>query len=213
MKVKELVQKYNLDETEFDRFLLIKDIPVKRTFSGDVIADENVEKYVAQFHESQNSMKQKAANAASARKETLDQFHKRLGILFTLSGARGRTLIVCQNKCIIRTSVTVGSVITGNATDGEKMIFYRDCSGLQFKESGLTLGYLQLETPSMQMNNMASNFFSENTYTFDNPGDNLMMREVYYFIMEMMERHKYQANPEPITELPPSLAQYVEMVK
>ena len=47
---------------------------------------------------------------------------KKLGVLFTLSGNRGRTITVCKNKCIIKTDVTVGSVLTGNATDGEKII-------------------------------------------------------------------------------------------
>ena len=59
-----------------------------------------------------------------------------------LSGSRGRSIDVYDNKCVITTDVTVGSVLTNNALDGQKTIFYMDVSGIQFKKSGFTLGYL-----------------------------------------------------------------------
>ena len=102
-------------------------------------------------------------------------------LICSISGARGRSIKIYDNKCIISTNVTVGSVLTHNATDGEKTIFYIDVTGVQFKESGLTLGFLQFETPSSQMNNQSSNFFSENTFTFDK--DNEYMRKVYEFVV------------------------------
>ena len=133
-----------------------------------------------------------------------------LGVLFQLKGVRGRTLTVCRNKCIIKTDVTVGSVMTGNATDGEKVIFLKNCSGLQFKESGLAIGYLQFETPSMQMNNQGSNFFSENTFTYEantNGLTNEIMREVFYFVMELTEN--CAAGNNIIPEIPATLAEYL----
>ena len=138
---------------------------------------------------------------------------KVIGKLFSIEGIRGRVLTVCKNKCIIKTLVTVGSVMTSNATDGEKLIFYKDCTGLQFKESGLTIGYLQFETPSMQMNNKDSNFFSENTFTFGNDVNkvtNEMMREVFYYIMELIENQKYGVNTDTVPEYPALLAQYLK---
>jgi len=84
-----------------------------------------------------------------------------------VEGCRGRRLYVYEDYVVIKTSVTIGSVITGNATDGEKAIFYKDCVGVQFKTPGIAIGYLQLETASGQMNNLASNMFAENTFTFD----------------------------------------------
>ena len=109
----------------------------------------------------------------------------------TINGARGRTLDLFDKKCVITTSVTVGSVITGNATDGTKTIFFKDCTGIQFKRSGVTLGYLQFETPSMQMNNQASNFFSENTFTFDKESMNEVMENVHEFVCDCLESIKY----------------------
>jgi hypothetical protein len=220
MKLKEIAQKYNIDEIDFDRFLMIKQMPYKSTFSGPVIPDEKVDEYVKAFHAFEEEMRIKREQNASnipvpAIIQELRAEAKRLGALFFLSGARGRTIFVGDRRCTIKTSVTVGSVISGNATDGEKTIFYKDCAGIQFKESGLTLGYLQLETPSMQMNNQSSNFFSENTFTFDESTtdtSNKAMREVYYFIMDRIEKYKYESQVEPVTELPAELAKYVKML-
>lgn len=215
MKVKEIAEKYSIDEMDFERFLLIKQLPCKKTFSGTVIADENVEQYVSEFHEYESSFKQKVAAASEEKKERSEQLARKLQVLFTLKGNRGRTMMVCKNKCIIKTDVTVGSVVTGNATDGEKMIFFRNCSGLQFKESGLSIGYLQFETPSMQMNNQNSNFFSENTFTFEENGNGItsaMMREVFYYVMELIENCISGADTD-VPEYPPLLAEYLNSRK
>ena len=108
-------------------------------------------------------------------------------------GARGRTLSIYDTKCVIHTSVTAGSILAGNATDGEKTIFYVDCVGIQYKDAGRTLGFLQLETPSMLMNNQTSNLASENTFTFEDvPGStNAVMQLVYSNICDLVETVKY----------------------
>lgn len=108
-------------------------------------------------------------------------------------GARGRTLSIYDTKCVIHTSVTAGSILAGNATDGEKTIFYLDCVGIQYKDAGRTLGFLQLETPSMLMNNQTSNLASENTFTFEDvPGStNAVMQLVYSHICDLVETVKY----------------------
>lgn len=136
---------------------------------------------------------------------------KTLGALFEIPGCRGRTLVVCKNKCIIKTGVTVGSVITGNATDGEKIIFFKHCAGLQFKEAGLLIGYVQFETPSMQMNNPSSNFFSENTFTFEEKDGvtNTLMRDVYYYVMELIENCICGRDAD-VPEYPPMLVAYLK---
>lgn len=116
-------------------------------------------------------------------KQRLDQY-----LIWSIVGARGRNLAVYPHKCIIRTDVTLGSVLTRNATDGEKTIFYQDVVGVQFKKSGAMLGYLQLETPGCTMNNTDSNFFNENTFTFE--GNNELMIEVYEYVLGQIEEIK-----------------------
>lgn len=108
--------------------------------------------------------------------------------VFELTGCRGRNMKVYTDRAVIVTDVTLGAVLTGNATDGEKTIFYHDVIGIQYKEPGLTIGYLQLETASGQMNNLASNQFSENTYTFLEGTDE--MRRVKDYIVWQVSQYK-----------------------
>lgn len=88
-------------------------------------------------------------------------------IVYRIDGARGRSIDIYPYKCVITTGVTIGSVLTNNATDGEKTIYFQDCIGLQIKYPGLTLGYVQFETAAPTQNNTSSNFFNENTFTFE----------------------------------------------
>lgn len=49
MKTKEIAAKYGINGFDFDRFLMINNLPHKGTFTGAVVADENVERYVCMF--------------------------------------------------------------------------------------------------------------------------------------------------------------------
>lgn len=113
--------------------------------------------------------------------------------LCSFKGVRGRSMTVYERKVVISTEVTIGSVITRNATDGIKTIFFTDVVGVQFKPVGVTVGFIQFETPSMQMNNQNSNFFSENTFTFEekNGVTNQKMSEVYEMICDLIEEIKF----------------------
>ena len=120
--------------------------------------------------------------------------------VYRLTGARGRSIKVYDDKAIIIVNVTMGSLFTNNATDGEKTIYYSDVIGVQYKECGTTLGYLQLETASLQMNNKNNNFFSENSYTF-NADQNSQMAEVVKYIRDRVEYYKSVRNqPKQITQ-------------
>jgi len=112
-------------------------------------------------------------------------------------GVRGRNLKLYDTKVIITTKKTVGSLITGNFTDGEKTIYLRDVVGVQFKKSGGLIGYLQFETPSMQMNNKNDNMFSENTFTYEadkNGITNELMTALYNFVTDRIEELKYSTS-------------------
>ena len=112
-------------------------------------------------------------------------------------GVRGRNLKLYDTKIIITTKKTVGSLITGNFTDGEKTIYLCDVVGVQFKKSGGLIGYLQFETPSMQMNNKSDNMFSENTFTFENGKNgitNELMIALYNFVADRIEELKYSTS-------------------
>ena len=113
---------------------------------------------------------------------------------YSLVGVRGRELDVYDTKVVIRTRVTVGSILSDNSTDGVKTIFLCDVVGVQFKKSGVAIGYLQFETPSMQMNNQDNNMYSENTFTFragQNDVTNEKVEKVYEYVVDRIEELKY----------------------
>lgn len=121
------------------------------------------------------------------------------GCVYSIDGVRGKHIDVYENKCTIKTKVTLGSIIASNATDGEKTIYYKDCVGVQYKPSKFTIGYLQLETASGMMNNKGSNFFGENSFTFDTTViSNEKMEEVANYIRKKIDEIK-TAGDKPAT--------------
>ena len=115
--------------------------------------------------------------------------------IWAIYGARGRSIKVYENKCVIKTDVTLGSLLTHNATDGEKTIYYADVVGVQFKEPGVTLGYLQLETAGGIGNNRGSNFFNENTFTYETTHiSGVKMQKIVDYIKMRVEEYKEEKN-------------------
>lgn len=137
------------------------------------------------------------------------------GALYSIRGVRGRHIDVFDNKCIIKTKVTIGSLLTHNATDGTKTIYYADVVGVQFKEPGITIGYLQLETPGLTMNNAASNFFNENSFTFDTTVITTeKMREVAAYIEERVQEIKHpKQQPQTVAPAMPQISVADELLK
>lgn len=126
----------------------------------------------------------------------------RNGAVYSIKGVRGRHIDIFENKCIITTKVTLGSLLTHNATDGAKTIYYADVVSVQFKEPGITIGYLQLETPGLTMNNATSNFFNENSFTFDTTVISTeKMREVAAYVENRVQEIKH-----PKAETPAQIA-------
>lgn len=109
--------------------------------------------------------------------------------VYDIKGARGRYLKVYEDKCVIGTKAGVASFLTGNGSDGEKTIYYSDVLGVQFKRSGLQLGYLQLETSTGLMNNRGDNFFNENSFTFEGNLD-IKMEEVSAYVKRKVDEAK-----------------------
>lgn len=109
---------------------------------------------------------------------------------YSVKGVRGRSLTVFEDKAIITVRTTLGSIVTGNVTDGQKTIYYSDVIGVQYKPPGITIGYLQLETASTQMNNRRDNFFNENSFTFDKSSVDLnLMNEVAEYVKKRVDEN------------------------
>lgn len=149
------------------------------------------------FRKKSDIVKERNLETTSATYGTLPN-----GMVYKVDGVRGRQLEVYKDRCVLRVSVTAGSLITGNYSDGEKTIYYTDCIGVQFKESGLQIGYLQLETATGLMNNRSDNFFNENSFTFDKTVvTNDKMREIANFIREKISEAKSKSNATVIAQV------------
>ncbi len=140
-------------------------------------------------------MKENFGSVERKQKAALQKEKDSIGLIYDLKGVRGRSLKVYEDRCIITVKAGIGSFITGNISDGEKTIYYSDCIGVQFKESGVQIGYLQLETASLQMNNSADNFFNENSFTFDTTvQSNDTMKQVANYVREQVAEAKKAKN-------------------
>lgn len=112
-------------------------------------------------------------------------------LLHLIKGNRGRTIKIYKDRVTIKVKLTIGSFLTQNVTDGEKTIFYKDVIGVQFKPCKLAIGYLQFETAAGVMNNEKSNFFNENTFTFEPPSvSNESMRKIYNEVLGYISEYK-----------------------
>jgi len=137
------------------------------------------------------------------------------GLLYDLEGVRGRHVQIYEDRAVLSVKASLGSFITGNISDGEKTIYFTDCIGVQFKESGLQIGYLQFETAGRIMNNSTSNFFNENTFTWDTTVQtNEFMRQVAAYVKERVSYYKQaRSAPQVVSRSPAEeLKQFKELL-
>lgn len=221
MNTKEMAEKYSVNRTQLEVFILRSDFEFKRTaFNGLIVmADSEVviekfneylvnkrleeEKLEREEEKKKEDKRKKEEELAIAngpfyvnaeKKELIEGIRSKAkeraekDLIYRIKGSRGRSIKIYPYKCVINTDVTVGSVLTNNATDGEKTIYYKDCIGIQYKRAGATLGYIQFETAADTMNNSKSNFFNENSFTFE--GMTELMDEVYEVVIGLMDEIK-----------------------
>lgn len=125
--------------------------------------------------------------------------------IYDLNGVRGRHIDVYEDKVVLTVKAGIGSFITGNISDGEKTIYYADCIGIQFKKAGFQIGYLQFETAGGIMNNKSSNFFNENTFTWDTTKQsNEKMEEVANYCKKMVDEYKSGKHNKSSAQISPA---------
>lgn len=116
-------------------------------------------------------------------------------IVYDLRGNVGKHLTVYPDKVVIKSKAGIASFLVGNSTDGEKTIYFADCIGIQYKKSGLTIGYVQFETSSGMMNNRSDNYWSENSFTWEKTKlPNEKMEEVVAYCKKQMDICKSNRN-------------------
>ena len=110
-------------------------------------------------------------------------------LLYQLTGIRGRSMAIYDRKVVFFAKSTPTA---GNASDAEKTIFFRDVVGIQYKNSGSTIGYLQFETAA-QVNSQSSTY-TENTFVFEANKNGItdeQMEAIYHQVCDILEEIKY----------------------
>lgn len=123
--------------------------------------------------------------------------------IYELKGVRGKHLTVYKEKVVLRTKVSLGSVLMGTALNGEKVIYFSDCIGIQFKKAGAFIGYLQFETASNGSNNSGySSFYDENSFNWEAMRlSNKKMIEVAEYCKRQIEEYKTKNNTTIVNEV------------
>lgn len=84
-------------------------------------------------------------------------------LIYEVDGNMGKTLKVYADRCVISTKAGLKSAMFGSLLNGDKEFYYTDITSVQFKNLGMTTGYMQFEYAG---SHSGSNFVSENSFTF-----------------------------------------------
>lgn len=84
-------------------------------------------------------------------------------LIYEVDGNMGKILKVYEDKCVISTKAGLKAAMFGSLLNGDKEFYYTDITSVQFKNLGMTTGYLQFEYAGSHSGN---NFVSENSFTF-----------------------------------------------
>lgn len=129
-------------------------------------------------------------------------------MIYEVDGNMGKILKVYDDRCVISVRVGVKSLMFGSALNGDKEFYYKDLTSVQFKNLGVTTGYIQFEYAGSHSGN---NFTSENSFAFsatlgtskykqlqrDMPG-------IYEDIRERVNKAKDSKNVTEVTMLFPA---------
>ena len=84
-------------------------------------------------------------------------------MVYEVDGNMGKVLRVYEDRCVISVKGGVKALMFGSALNGDKEFYYKDLTSVQFKNLGVTTGYIQFEYAGSHSGN---NFASENSFTF-----------------------------------------------
>ena len=120
-------------------------------------------------------------------------------------GNMGKVLKVYEDRCVISTKVGLKAAMFGNLVNGDKEFYYADITSVQFKNLGMTTGYLQFEYAGSHSGN---NFVSENSFTFSSSLGTKKYEElktimpvVYEYIQERIKEAKKMKNSATVVEV------------
>ena len=109
----------------------------------------------------------------------------------------GDTLQVYSDYCIITCKRSAWNLLVQDKFfNGEKKFYYADLTSVQFREPGITDGYIEFEYPGSRSGKDHNAYTSENAFQFAK-GHAPLMREIYNFIDQQIRKAK-QAKTQPV---------------
>lgn len=84
-------------------------------------------------------------------------------MIYEVDGNMGKILKVYKDRCVISVRAGVKSFVFGSALNGDKEFYYKDITSVQFKNLGMTTGYIQFEYAG---SHSVNNYVNENSFTF-----------------------------------------------
>lgn len=84
-------------------------------------------------------------------------------MIYEYDGNMGKILKVYPDRCVISSKGGAKGAMFGSLLTGDKEFYFKDITSVQFKNLGMTTGYLQFEYPGSHSGN---NFVSENSFIF-----------------------------------------------
>lgn len=137
-------------------------------------------------------------------------------LVYDLKGVRGRYMKVYEDRAILSIKANLGSMLIGNVTDEERTIYFKDCSGVEYKGCGMLVGYLKFEMTHGMVNNRSNKYYGENTFTWDLlVQTNSKMLEVANYVRSRIDFYhptqKTPADPAGVSG-PDELKKYKELL-
>ncbi|MBQ3055506.1 MAG: SHOCT domain-containing protein [Oscillospiraceae bacterium] len=131
------------------------------------------------------------------------------GVKYCIVNNLGKILDVYENKVVFTSTKSTSTLVTGlvfgnSVTQGEKTIYYKDATGVQYKPSTVLDGYIQVETASGNMTSSSSQYSGENSIQFSGKKLNEEAEIVVAYIKDRIEEIKNAPVGGAIQQLSPA---------
>ena len=131
------------------------------------------------------------------------------GVKYCIVNNTGKVLDVYENKVVFTSTQSTSTLVTGlvfgsSVTQGEKTIYYKDATGVQYKPSTVLDGYIQVETASGNMTSSSSQYSGENSIQFSGKQRNEEAEIIVAYIKSRIEEIKNAPAGGVVQQLSPA---------
>ena len=140
------------------------------------------------------------------------------GVRYCMVNNLGKILDVYDNRVVFTPTQSTSTLVTGalfgtSITQGEKTIYYKDATGVQYRPSSVLDGYIQVETTSGGASS-SNQYGGENSIQFSGKERNAEAEIVVEFIKKKIDEIKNMSTGGVIQQISPAgeLKKYKELL-